>query len=356
MRGIAILTFTAFITIAGQSQELSTAELISLTSLTPQKFEQAINKKGYQKADMTDRGDAVVHVFNPKQKTAEEVKIKRYAEKYQQGEEQFLVYATSSFAENNTIREKLRKEGFFCPVDSVIYNGKEILFQKKNMVVAAACLVSPADTVYSFRFQYKNLPTPARVNFADDLLQFTSHQHLVTMFGAANVTKDQYYFSDNEINACTVLFPNTSRQAIFIWNDEMNLADLGSIVIGGSVRGGSSTENEMQQVSENAWMLRNGIRANMKLEELLELNGKDFTIYGKESDYFMKADAAAEKGDIDFKEIAVIMGCLNCSSTYLLNKEKLSAEDALDNNLSMHVLMLILYPTDNTTKDEVKTK
>jgi hypothetical protein len=356
MRGIAILVFTVFISVAGQSQELSTAELISLTSLTPQKFEQAINKKGYQKADMTDRGDAVVHVFNPKPKKAEEVKVKRYAEKYQQGEEQFLVYATSSLTENNTIREKLRKEGFFCPVDSVIYNGREILFQKKNMVVAAACLVNPVDTIYSFRFQYKNLPAPARVNFADDLLQFTSHQHLVTMFGAANVTKDQYYFSDNEINACTVLFPNTNRQAIFIWNDEMNLSDLGSIVIGGSVRGGDQAATEMLQVSENAWMLRNGIRPNMKLKDLLELNGKDFTIYGKESDYFMKADAAAEKGEIDFKEIAVIMGCLNCSSSYLLNKEKLSAEIALDNNLSMHVLMLILYPEDNSAKAEVKTK
>jgi len=44
-------------------------------------------------------------------------------------------------------------------------------------------------------------------------------------FGEKNVKKDGYYFSEKELRKCSVLFANTSQQAVFIWEDQINLRE-----------------------------------------------------------------------------------------------------------------------------------
>jgi hypothetical protein len=351
MKRSFFLIFCLCIVYAVNCQELSAGDLVSLSTLSLQKFDQAIGKKGFSKAELSDRNEAVVHVY--RQKIRSETQAQRYAERYQAGKEQFMVFKTSSVQEFLSIRQQLKTEGFFYGVDTLPNDSKEILFQKKNIAVLTGRVIENADTLYSFRFQYKILPNPSAVSYADDLLQFTSHQHLISMFGSSNVLKDVYYFTDNEISACSVLFPNSSRQAVFIWKDETNLTDLSSVIVGGGLRVGDDI-NYASHITENTWMLRNGIHPNMSMRKLIEMNGRDFHFYGKDSPYFMKV-MPESNGAVNFKETTVILGCLNCNGISLFDAVSVSAADAVDRNLAMHVLMMILTPSDNNKEKEETT-
>ena len=54
---------------------------------------------------------------------------------------------------------------------------------------------------------------------------------LVSYFGEKNVTQDLYYFSENELKKCSVLFSGTLYQVAFVWGDENNLDNLSYIIV-----------------------------------------------------------------------------------------------------------------------------
>jgi hypothetical protein len=331
-------------------QDVSCNDLFSWSALSMQKFEQAIAKKGFSKAELSSRNEAVYHVYQ--QKTRDSAQPMRITERYQAGKEQFLVLKTSSFSEFASMRQQLKTDGFFCGLDTFPADGSEVLLQKRNVAVQAGKIIEHSDTLYSLRFHFAVLPHPAAIEYADDLLQFTSHQYLISMFGAGNVLKDVYFFNDNEINACTVLFPNTSRQAVFIWKDETNLKDLSSVIVGGGLHVGGDI-NYASHIVENSWTLRNGMRPNMRLSELMKMNGADFQFYGKESPYYLKVKPDTE-GAVNFKITSVVLGCLNCTGTSFLDTELVSAEEAMDRNLALHVQMLILSPFYSKEREEAR--
>jgi hypothetical protein len=329
-------------------QEVSCSDLISWSSLSLQKFEQAVAKKGFSKAELSGRNQAVYHVY--RQKIRDSAQALRIAERFQAGKEQFLVLKTSSYPEFVSMRQQLKTDGFFCGLDSFPADGSEVVLQKKNVIVQAGRIIENADTLYGLRFHFANIPHPSAIQYADDLLQFTSHQFLISMFGAGNVMKDIYFFNDNEINACSVLFPNTSRQAVFIWKDETNLKDLSSVIVGGGLHVGGDI-NYASHIIENSWTLRNGMRPNMRLRELMQMNGADFQFYGKESPYYLKVKPDAD-GAVNFKTTSVVLGCLNCTATSFLDTELVSAEEAMSRNLALHVQMLILSPFYSKEREE----
>jgi hypothetical protein len=350
MKKAFFFSISLYMACAANCQDLSAGDVISWASLSQSKFEQAIGKKGFSKAELADRNEAVYHIYH--QKIRDSAQPVRITERFQAGKEQFLVIKTSSFPEFDAIRQQLKKDGFFCGIDPMPNDGTEILLQRKNVSVQATRVIENRDTLYSLKFQFSSLPHPSAIQYADDLLQFTSHQYLISMFGAGNVLKDVYFFNDNDISACSVLFPNTSRQAVFIWKDETNLKDLSSVIVGGGLHVGGDI-NYASHIIENSWTLRNGIRPNMKLRELMQMHGADFLIYGKDSPFYLKVKPA-EKGAVDFKITSVVLGCLNCTGTSFLDTELVSAEEVIDRNLSMHVQMLILSPHYSKEREEAK--
>src|SRR6185436_18302078 len=181
--------------IASSGQELSAEELISLSSLSSQKFDQAIGKKGFSKAELSDYNSAVVHGYH--QKIRSDTQALRYAERHQEGNDQYVVFKTTSEQEFFSLRQQLKMLGFFYGADTLPNTISQILFQKKNVAVLTERIIDNTDTLYSFRFEHKSLQSSA-VRYADDLLQFSSHQHLISMFGAANVVKDVYHYSATE--------------------------------------------------------------------------------------------------------------------------------------------------------------
>jgi hypothetical protein len=51
-----------------------------------------------------------------------------------------------------------------------------------------------------------------------------------------------------------------------------------------------------------------------------------------------------KKGNIDFKKTGITMGCLNCTGSPLMKKEKISAEAAIAAGLQLYIVSMVLMP------------
>lgn len=287
--------------------------------------------------------DYPVYAFQSKQNSRKKKdrNIVRSIEKFQKGQYHSLVFRTSSLRECKTLKGKLKKEGFICN-DSINVVNKPLQLRKKNINVLVNTVIENTDTLYSFNFNLKELPSPDSINYANDLLQFTSHDELITMFGESNVKKDLYYFDEKEIKPCSVLFPRTDRQAVFIWNKDSTGSELASVIIGGSLRIQSDI-SYTSAIAQNNWSLANGIHCNMGLKELLAMNGNDLKFYGRQSGLYMSL-TPQNAGKINMQGITIILGCHNCTGAKLLDAEIVSAEEALNSGLGMFVIMVMLSP------------
>lgn len=174
------------------------------------------------------------------------------------------------------------------------------------------------------------------VKHAEDLLQFDSYDELVKSFGENNITKDNYYFSTDEMSPCSVLYPGTSRQAIFIWADSQAQKTLQYVVLGGSLQNTNAGSN-------CEWQLKNAIRPGMSIAELRELNGANFRFYGGATAYtgFIMPD---NKGAINFNGNGIALAADN-SNKEIDTKETLSADEAIKAGMKLKVYTIILYPT-----------
>lgn len=316
-----------------------------------QKFDHFLSKKGYIKGESGSVVDYPVYAFQAKQNSRrkKEKTILRSIEKFQKGQYHTLVFRTSSLRECAALKGKLKKEGFICN-DSIGTENKPLQLRKKNISVLVNTVLENTDTLYSFNFNLKELPSPDSINYANDLLQFTSHDELITMFGESNVKKDLYYYDEKEIKPCSVLFPRSDRQAVFIWDKDPTASKLASVIIGGSLR----IESDMSYTSaiaQNNWSLTNGIQCNMGLKELLAMNGNDLKFYGRQSNLFMSL-TPQNAGKINMEGMTIILGCHNCTGTKLLDSETVSAEDALNNGLGMFVIMVMLSPPEETHQEK----
>ena len=87
------------------------------------------------------------------------------------------------------------------------------------------------DSTHEYCFKLTIRKMPAKIKYAEDLLQFDSHEFLTSFFGKQNVKKDLYYFSEKELQKCSVLFSGSRYQVVFVWGDE-NKDESGEFVCG----------------------------------------------------------------------------------------------------------------------------
>lgn len=346
MKRLSLFIAFGIIMVSGYGQELTVDDFLDFSSVSSKKLENSFSKKGFIPAGRSYQNDTIVNTWQQAVRNPDSTKmpVARRVSKYQNGKEIYYSFQTSSADEYLSAINKLKQEGFIAPTGNINID-TSLLFQRKNVTVQGYSYTEDSISYYSLFFQRKPMPSPRSIIYANDLLQFTSHEYLVALFGNGNVKKDLYYFSDKEINKCSVLFPNTPRQAVFIWEDESTLTGLSHIIIGGSVRTMGSSEFN-QQISENSWRLDNGIHFNMRLEELLEVNGEDLTFYGRNSEYFLTL-VPQNKGQVDLSSTCIVLDCINCEGAPLLDKPIISASEALDQDIRLHVGMIILMPPAN---------
>jgi hypothetical protein len=197
-------------------------------------------------------------------------------------------------------------------------------------------------TFYSLRASRKKLPKARDIQFAEDLLQYDSHNYLVAAFGKEHVKKDSFYFSKNDKAACSVLFPNSSRQAIFVWNDQDNFRQLSFILFG--EQPGRRSTNNVDQVTLSSWRSKQGIYCGMSLKELQLINQRPVQLYNWRSDHAGNV-APGNKGQIDFEKINLRFDCLNCGYQSIANhSDIINSDEALAADQKVYITTYFILP------------
>ena len=348
MKRIFLLSFFIGSLAAARCQEFSADKLIDLLSLPVSKFENQLLNKKYQPSEIEWSGDTAVRVYEnyplisfTKKKQADTVcrKFTRVALK----ETFLLTYQTTSGAEYRGIIAGLKKKGFYCEYekDSSLHPAS-YLYQHQDYSADAAIKIAEDTSWYSITFFKKVFALNREVYFAEDLLQFTSHEYLVYYFGEKNVKKDIYYFGGNDIVKCSVLLINSNRQVIFIWRDGLNRRKIGNLLFGGMHRL-KSLEGKDSIVTENSWMLKCGIHAGMSLYELRTLNERNIAFCGSDAPN-PGLILPESSGKVDFRNRDVILGCMSCSGDKFPPAKIINADKAMKEGKVFFILTIILYP------------
>ena len=216
MKKLLPLVFTYLVPHNASSQEFSAKDFLFSSSFSGKKLESYLNKRNFVLSGRRMQRDTLVNLYSlkPGKKKDEKQPVKKNIETYQTKDNFSFAFFTPCRNEFTESLATLKEEGFFCGNDK---SADDILFQRKNISVLAKTIKEPAgDTIYSFCFSQAKLPLPGKTQYADDLLEFYSHEQLASVFGKKNVIKDVYYFSEKKISKYSILFPKTNRQTIFI--------------------------------------------------------------------------------------------------------------------------------------------
>ncbi|MEN9570542.1 MAG: hypothetical protein RL172_1773 [Bacteroidota bacterium] len=342
---LLFILITAFYT--GKSQGLTAENLLAYLSADPVKFDNQLAKKKFFYSGLKNAGDTLLKIFNykPELKRKDELpdSVVRKLYRSQVNKEAFTItYLTNSAEEAGQIGATLKNEGFYCNESGPLFAGQPLLYQYKDVTATFKKLQEDTLAFYTIELYRKKFPRPEDIYYADDLLVFNSHEYLAYFFGAQNVAKDVFYFSGNEISNCSVLFPNSNRQAVFIWEDEVNKTNIRSILFGGQQKLKSQVGYE-SVIAENNWLLKSGVHAGMPLYELLVRNKADFVFYAGNS--INEGSIKTEKnGEIDFKRENILLGCVNCTDEKYAASTEMSAQDAVEDSRILFVLSVALNP------------
>jgi hypothetical protein len=328
-----------------QGPSLSVDDLLTLSSASAKSSDNYLDKRGFPVKRRSLIGNCMGYTFFEKKDTRkpDSLLVTRTLDMYKNDDTWCIAFHTTSKDEYLSARNMLKKMNFFSPgKDNDTNTDKPLLFQRKTITVEARSDTDANNLSYTLMVKNKELPDPAKVQYADDLLRFDSHEYLVSFFGENNVKKDLFYFSENESRNCSVLFPNTSHQVVFIWDDASSFRKILFIQISGAIAA-TSTANYNGGISQNTWTFRNGIYSGMMIKDLLDLNAGDFQFYGYDSDYSLMIEPK-NTGKLNFKRMGVRLTCFNCTGSRIMNQQAVSAETAVDNNLAIHVSSIMISP------------
>jgi hypothetical protein len=319
-------------------QNLSLNTLMDYSTLSFAKFENSISKKGYRKTDEQSKDGIFFRKYQWFKKGERKYPHDFIGFCSRNNNQSFICFET---ADRNIFAqlENDLKQSFHYPVKK---ESLPLLFQKENIRVQVTSFIEDSITKYRFAIERKDLPKVRDLVYAEDLLKVTSHEYLATLFGETNVLKDIFYFSEKELNKCSILYPNTNKEVIFVWKDEENYSDISFLVIGGHIQ----TQNTMHydnQIEQNVWHSNQGIYTGMSLSELQTLNGGELKFYGWQSD-FPGAVMPHTTGKINFERIGCILNCLNCSGSTNYQKKVINSDEALADERKIYVTTMMILP------------
>jgi hypothetical protein len=248
----------------------------------------------------------------------------------------YIVYATSCIDEKSELEKEIAKAGFqnYNPGRTA-----ENFLQKDEYTLTISTEIMDSVPLYKYALVKTALPKASDIQYAEDLLLVTSHEFLSSLFGAHNVVKEAFQYSETEKSNCSILFPGTAKEAIFIWEDQQHYRGIELIVLGGSL---NTATTQYLRLPHNQWRSKQGVHAGMPLKDLEILNGGPVSFYGWASE-MAGTLVPTSSGNIDFKKLGVVLNCLNCdeSATSKLPVVKSNAET---DDRRIYVTTLILVP------------
>lgn len=322
------ITFFLFL-YGGRSQTINLQELTGFFDLKGKKLETHLEKKGFH------RNGASWVSYDEKLNNTRSIQL------VSSSTDPGLIYETTCAADLAVLEEDLKTSGYRSGTEQAAPQ-KPVLYQKGTMTIE--CSTTREDTLlyYVIKATQRSVPPPKSLVYAEDLLQLNAHELLVEVFGAKNVVKDRFYFSESSHKPCSIIYPNTDRQAVFVWNDEANLMDLAFIIIGEPLNGRSA--KDITAVNLSRWRSNQGVYCGMNLSELQLLNKAPFQFYNWRTDAAGLL-APGSKGDINFDRIKLVFGCMNCGFLSIDKKDEIiSSGYALDQNQKVYVATVVIMP------------
>jgi hypothetical protein len=352
MRKILLLSFCVAITAGASGQSFSGDKLLDMLSLSLPELDKQLVKKKYRSAGTEYWGDTAVTLYQyyavkSKKKPTDSVSRKFLVTTL--NETFKYTYKTTSATEYKGLIDALKQQGFYCEYEKDAAIAPPSYLYQHGEYTAEVSLKTEEDTIWhSITFHEKNLPINY-IHFAEDLLQFTSHEYLTYFFGANNVKKDVYYFGEDNISKCSVLFVNTKLQVIFIWRDELNRRKIGNLLFGGRHKLKSQGEND-GFIAESDWLLKSGVHSGMSLAELRRLNEKNIAFCGGDApNPGLVFPESTHK--VDFKNADIVLGCMDCDDDKFIHTKVMNADKALNEGRALFILTIILYPLINPAFD-----
>lgn len=342
LRSILLTVIFIVTCIVVKAQFFTAARLMDIAAVPKPKFESYISKQNFIGQGNDYKGDTIVREYKYRTyaKGGKRDSVERSLTYFATKDDFSFEFVTLSAEEGSRILKEFKKEGFFCNNEKDSTTSPFLLYQHNEFTVQLS--KKPADTLvaYSFFVKKQLLPKPKEIRFAEDLTAFTSHEYLRFYFGEQNVKNDIYYLSDTKIGKCTVLFPNTGRQAVFLWKDEANNNQLSKIYIGGQLRTGSAVDYA-QNIAENLWQLKSGVHPGMSLYTLRLLNDAAFNFYGGNNAKtgMVLTDST---GKLNFKKENVILGCMNCNDNSFVRKTVINSDEALEAERILFVHTIVI--------------
>ncbi len=95
-------------------------------------------------------------------------------------------------------------------------------------------------------------------------------EKIISAYGKENVIREEVGVGEGEVVAATIVFPKSPNELIVEWQEGFEYKKLSRIRI---------------EKPNAQWETEEGIKIGTTLDELLEMNGKDFNFYGFEWDY-----------------------------------------------------------------------
>ena len=325
-------------------QSFSVDELVTLANMPSKNIDHYMYKKGFVLSGSISDSFIMSAGFVQKIKRGKNNKEpKRSIDIDIKNGVKYITLQTTALNEFQEGELRLIKSGFIYDTQKVVSKEPSMLFQKANITILAGKHFVDSITQYSFYLTEKAVPSS--LTYAEDLLQFDSHEFLSSFFGVQNVKKDMYYLSEKELKKCSVLFNGTPRQVVFVWDDDINMNKLSYILVSNVLpTEGAKMNNPLSQ--NNEWQLKNGIYPGMALKDLLKINEMDFDIYGNKSELAFIVKPNGE-GKIDFKKTAVMLSCHECFDNKIFNQKIVSALDVAKANLPMRVFDVVIYTSRN---------
>jgi len=328
-----------FHNVCAQRHELTLDHLLSSSTMPPVTFTAYVKQKGFK--TIQENSFTTDLVFS---RTNKDKSVRQLIHRWENPDTIFTTFQTTIKQEALNWQQELAQRNFLPFNEKASPGQKNIAaFQKGNIIARIRELPDSTATRYCLELESKKLPPATAIQYAEDLLQLNTHEYIAAVFGSHNVKKDQFYFSENERNSCSILFPNTSNQVIFIWNDEENSKDISFLILGG-LANNSSQAAIFNGNQFHKWRSRQGIYLGMTLRDLQLLNGKPIEFYAWNSDQpgFV---LTKNNGHINLKNLGIQLQCLECfEDGPKASRAILTSETVLNENDRVRVNSLIILP------------
>lgn len=331
-----LLIFTLLLsTLSGFSQSLDLKDLLSFTDQPSSKTESILVRKRFRPSGFAEDG---AKVFLHQKGKGDSIST-CIMELKNQSSQISLTLKTSDSSTFFNLVKALRTGGFLYPAG--VAELTPALYQKAGYSVQTKLAVQDTVTLYQVSFAKQTIPQSREIMHAEDLTRVSSEAIARALFEPGAVMSDHFYFSSTDSVACTVIYPNSARQAVIVWKDGINKKDIAFVGVG--IEPHINEQRQPPKFLSNSWITRQGIFCGMDLRQLIRINERPLKFYNWQTE--AAGMLLPDKEDkLNLENMTIELGCFNCDVEHE-KQEIVSSGEALEKYQRVYVRSFVIVPT-----------